>query len=343
MKSDENEDIFSTSEEMISGGEEVKQIRRDRSKRKKLSSGGSVDVSGLNELKEEVRGLKEFLKQIDGKLESLAELKVELSSVAKNVEKIGQKVGEIEKRCDTMEERVGEMEKRNQIAQDVLIMLEDRSIDQEARSRRNNLMFYGVREDDREDCMVMIKKMLKECCNIKDLVIERAHRTGGGSTGNPRPIIAKFLDFNDKMMVKKAKQRLPKHVRVGDDLPLAVREAQKQLYAECRAAREEGKDAFIAYPARLVVEGQQVDCVRPTLIRPSSHRDKVKARNIDKAERTGGSSNHDTNQTDSRDTRQQRQSEWQTAGGSRQYSNNRGAWRGRGNTTRGGRGGRGGR
>ena len=142
------------------------------------------------------------------------------------------------------------------------------------------------------------------------------------------------------MLVKKAKQRLPKNVRVGDDLPLAVREAQKELYAECRAAREEGKDAFIAYPARLVVEGQQVDCVRPTLIRPSSHRDQVKARNIDKAERTGGSSNHDTNQTDSRDTRQQRQSEWQTAGGSRQYSNNRGAWRGRGNGGRGGRGGR---
>ena len=237
MKSDENEDIFSTSEEMISGGEEVKQIRRDRSKRKKLSSGGSVDVSGLNELKEEVRGLKEFLKQIDCKLECLTELKQELGSVAKNVEKIGQKVEDIEKRCDRIEERVCVMEEKNENAQNVLRMLEDRSIDQEARSRRNNMMFYGVREEDREDCVMVIKKILKESCNIKELVIERAHRTGGSSEGNPRPIIAKFLDFNAKMLVKKAKQRLPKNVRVGDDLPLAVREAQKELYAECRVAR----------------------------------------------------------------------------------------------------------
>ena len=52
-----NEDIFSTS-----GGEEVSQSRREINKRKKLSSGGSVDVSGLKELREEVKDFKVLLK-----------------------------------------------------------------------------------------------------------------------------------------------------------------------------------------------------------------------------------------------------------------------------------------
>ena len=40
-----------------------------------------------------------------------------------------------------------------------------------------------------------------------------------GLVGIPRPIIVKFLDFNAKMRMQKAKRRLPQQVRVGDDLP----------------------------------------------------------------------------------------------------------------------------
>ena len=328
------EDILSTSEDFFSEVEDVKLgSRRERYKRKKLSSGGSTDMTCLNELKEEVGGLKDFLTKIDGKLEGLAELKEDIARVARNVEKIWQKVEHMEQRCDKMEEKVSLIEKKNEKTQEVLEMLEERSIDQEARSRRNNLMFYGVREEKdeegREDCATRIKKVLRESCNIDQVVIERAHRTGRSSTGNPRPIIVKFLDFNAKMRVKKEKRRLPQEIRVGDDLPIAVREAQKQLYAECKAARDDKKDAFIAYPARLVVDGREIRSVKPTLVRPGHQHGAVSDRQSDSA------NNSNLNQPDSDDTRRTAQSEWQTAG-SRRYSG--GAWRGRGNNAKGGRG-----
>ena len=319
--------IFSTSEEFLSGSEELNQTRRERQKRKKLSSGGSSDVANMNELKEEVKNIKEFLKKIDGKLECLAELKEEISSVAKNVEKIWQKVETIEKRCDRMEEKVNRLEESDKKCQDMLRKLEERSIDLEARSRRNNLMFYGVREGEKEDCEVVIKRILSDSCQIRDVVIERAHRTGKGSPGNPRPIIVKFLDFNAKMRVQKAKRRLPQQVRVGDDLPWAVREAQRKLVPECKAAREEGKHAYVAYPARLVIEGREVGTERPTLNPPTvtAHRD---------PDRDGHGRNGETR--DNRHGTQADDKYSRDAG----RSGNRGAWRGRGTGARGGRGGR---
>ena len=284
-----SEDIFSTGDDCHSGGEERGDSKKksERLKRKKLSSGGSSDVAGTNELREEVKGIKVFLSKIDLKLECLTELKEEISGIAKSVEKMWQKVEDMERKYEkltnksekTVEQvkKVDESVKQQQIDLgktktivnencDRIRLLEERSIDQEARSRRNNVMVFGVAEKENEDCGSLFRKEVLERCGITSgVVIERVHRFGKPIQGKSRPIIARFLDFNTKQRVMRSKKGLPDNVRVTDDLPLSIREARKKLLPALKDARDKGKDAYIAYPARLIVDGDLAGMERPCL------------------------------------------------------------------------------
>ena len=58
-------------------------------------------------------------------------------------------------------------------------VLEESAIDQETRSRRNNLLFHGIKKEESEDCLKTVKLLVKEKCGItKDVIVERAHRIG---------------------------------------------------------------------------------------------------------------------------------------------------------------------
>ena len=150
-------------------------------------------------------------------------------------------------------------------------MLESRMIDQEARGRRNNLVFFGVEESKGEDCIKMVKQIAEKCSGEKDIVIERAHRIGpprnrgniGKKAFRPRPLIAKFLKFNDAVSVKKGWRNMPQGVSVSEDLPVEIREARGKLVPELKALKRNHKDAWIAYPARLMVEGREVRSETP--------------------------------------------------------------------------------
>ncbi len=146
---------------------------------------------------------------------------------------------------------------------------EEKMIEQEARSRRNNVVFHGIEERVGEDCIRIVKDLAREKCELKgEIRVERAHRMGPkqvGSRARPRPLICRFLDFQDKEELMKRKKRLPKGVYAGDDLPLEVREARRQLKGDLDEAKRQGKEAWIAYPARLIVDRRQVKVVKPTV------------------------------------------------------------------------------
>ena len=103
--------------------------------------------------------------------------------------------------------------------------LQDKIDDLENRSRRNNLCFEGVPEQDggektweateeRSRALVLPKLGVPE-----DIVIERAHRVAQRQRSQrPRMIIARFLNFKDKEKVVQARKRL-----VGTDISLHQR------------------------------------------------------------------------------------------------------------------------
>ena len=83
--------------------------------------------------------------------------------------------------------------------------------------------------------------------------MERAHRIVPKQICS-RALICRFLDFRDKDELMKRKKWLPKGVYAGDDLPKEIREARKKLKGDLEEANRQGKEVWISYPARLIVD-----------------------------------------------------------------------------------------
>ena len=242
-------------------------------------------MTEIEEVRKEIGGVKSGLEKLLTKMNTVCEKMVSLDkrfeAVEETVKKQGDEVRELkegmvmmEKKMGVMEDRMRRMEEKRMVEIDErMLRMEDKAIDQEARSRRNNLVLHGVEEregETTEQCRKVLENLIKDRMGIKDKVtIERAHRLGqrpppGRKPAKPRPLIARFLDFNDRERVRDARRQLPKTIRVSEDLPWQIRQARTQLSAALDEAKKKSANSWIAYPARLLVDGKEVDYIRPS-------------------------------------------------------------------------------
>ena len=102
----------------------------------------------------------------------------------------------------------------------------------EAQERRNNLVFFGLRENEREtdeEAEESLRLMLDELLGIPAISIERCHRLGRRGTPN-RPVIVKFSFFKEREMVLKKRSMLRgTRIFVDEDYPASLREKRERL------------------------------------------------------------------------------------------------------------------
>ena len=95
---------------------------------------------------------------------------------------LGLNASSMNARVTTAENNISHINKHMSFNENRLKLLEYKSIDAEARSRRNNLIFRGVGESlnpDSEDCEEKIREILRNDLRLDyDPVIQRAHRLG---------------------------------------------------------------------------------------------------------------------------------------------------------------------
>ncbi|MES9880641.1 MAG: hypothetical protein ABW185_07145 [Sedimenticola sp.] len=148
---------------------------------------------------------------------------------------------------------------------DRLTVLEYKSIDNEARARRNNLLFKGFQETRYEDCIKTIKSFLSDELNIQDrIAIDRAHRLGKFRHGNNRFIIVAFTYFTDtEYILSQCRQLQNKPYSVSRDFPHEIVQARKLLWPKykdlrTRYAGHTQHKVNIVYPAKLIHNGTVV-------------------------------------------------------------------------------------
>ena len=280
---------------------EGKENEDKRAKRKRFNTSGlteKLDTSG-DSAGSTLEMLREDMKTVKLKMDDLAEEIGKLSSVMERLEaqekhmvKVNSEVIKLDDGIQDVSRNVKKVEAEvNDQKSDVTCVkgvvqscearvrdLEEKCIDLEGRSRRNNLLFHGLKEDDREDggfnSVQFAKDFIRSECKVPDeVVIERAHRIGksrrsmvGRKANEPRPFIVAFNRYTDKQFVKKcAKDNLPDTISCADDLPFAVRQARRKLTARFEAAKRDKdvNDVYIAHPARLIVNGEFVASVNP--------------------------------------------------------------------------------
>ena len=142
--------------------------------------------------------------------------------------------------------------------------LKDKLLYYEVYQRRENLRFYGIKEDqaEEEDTLQLLRNFLEEKLDMPPSSIEfqRVHRVGRmRNEGNkPRPILARFLRYPERERVfSKVTKLKGSEYGISTDLPreiVARRKAQRQALLE---ARRSGKQAHFsrAEPDKLFIDG----------------------------------------------------------------------------------------
>ena len=132
------------------------------------------------------------------------------------------------------------------------------------RSKQNNVILHGIPEGEElsngsQDCVTYARDFLATHLNMREVEIERAHRTprvhrptgNEGSRSRPRPIHIKLLRFTDREAILKRSSVLKgvtirgSKVGVSDDVHKDTRMEHKQLMVKVKKLREENKFAFI--------------------------------------------------------------------------------------------------
>ena len=141
-------------------------------------------------------------------------------------------------------------------------LLEYKSIDIEARSRCNNLLFRGFPESRDEKCTRVILKFLEEKMGVDEPpVIERAHRLGRFNRfKGPGPIIDAFTFYRDtEDIISLAGSLKGTHRSINRDYPREITNTRRTLWPQFKSARANPANRVsIGYPAKLIVNGTVV-------------------------------------------------------------------------------------
>ncbi|MCG8047033.1 MAG: hypothetical protein N0E48_15590, partial [Candidatus Thiodiazotropha endolucinida] len=225
--------------------------RVKQSKRPRVSSGGQSAIAGP------------FL-DIDEPLENDFDdmsMDQKLSLILSKLSVNENRVSSIQNKMDTMlnlKSRVGVVENVIKSQHERLKLLEYRSIDLEARSRRKNLLFKGIPEKRQENCFNEVRKLIGEELGIqRDMYLERAHRLGRYNSNKTRPIIVAFRDFCDTLDILDASSSLKGTTYgVSRDYPVEISTARQSLWKQYKTTREANPKSKVTmeFPARICVE-----------------------------------------------------------------------------------------
>ncbi|KAL9976171.1 hypothetical protein ACROYT_G013432 [Oculina patagonica] len=124
----------------------------------------------------------------------------------------------------------------------------------EAYSRRENLKFFGLAERETKSSsniseVINTRNILFEFLDKrlglenpeKEIELQRVHRIGKPTAGKTRPIIARFLRFQDREMVLKASFRLQDpEIKVLEDYPQEIIERRRKQMKKLKDAKKNG-------------------------------------------------------------------------------------------------------
>lgn len=167
----------------------------------------------------------------------------ELVSIRKNQEQTNRGMLSFLNSFRSMGESINQVIQTTNRNVDMLKLLSYKSMDLEARSRRNNLIFWGLAENYHENCFFLIRDLLKRQLDLDadKMYLSRAYRIGPRNTNlrnQRRPIIVNFRDFCDtEAIMKNAYMFKSTPFSVDYDFPKEISEARKSLWSEVKAIK----------------------------------------------------------------------------------------------------------
>ena len=229
--------------------------QRQRRHKRRRENSGSVDLDIFSSMNSE---------------EKLNALFTKMTNVEQSQNACNRRLSAI---IETAHNKVKRLEEHSSKHDEQLKILTYKSIDIEARSRRNNLIFHGLADVVNENSKDIVNQFLANELEIDPLwaPIDRAHRLGprvrvrSGPSATRRPLIAAFSSYPDtERILDKAKSLRGTGFWIERDMPTEIRNARKTLWPEYKEyKRNERNRVSIVYPAKLVVNSRVVKDLFP--------------------------------------------------------------------------------
>ena len=167
---------------------------------------------------------------------------------------------QLEEKVNNAENKQADIEHRIEEIYDYQIdpeYVEQKLIDLEDTSRRNNLRVDGILEtpgETWEDCEEKLQQVFQEKLGFEcPIEIEQAHRTpsrqNNTNNGNsPRTIIYNLLRYKYKVKIlQKASKIKETNIFINKDFSRETMELRKQLRKEVKAHGDKGRGAYLSY------------------------------------------------------------------------------------------------
>ncbi|EDO32578.1 predicted protein [Nematostella vectensis] len=132
-------------------------------------------------------------------------------------------------------------------------------LDLRTRSMRNNLLLFNIPEKDGEnphEVLVNTMKVEMKLQNVDAVELERVHRIGNSKTSS-RPLVAKFLRFQDRERVGKNAHALKgTNIGIAEQFPKEIAHERKVLYPIMKKAKKDGHKVHMVLE-KLYINGQR--------------------------------------------------------------------------------------
>lgn len=220
-----------------------------------------VKVDMTVHLDSKIETIHAGLNQINGSLSSLCD-----------------QISELQTRVSTNEDTIDELTKRVQLLEKENAYLKDKAEDAENRSRASNLRFINIPEQSEgRDMIAFVNHLIPLLLGKENFptvpVIERAHRSPTTSSSTfssssrfvpPRPILVKFLNFQDKVRILRlARERREitykgTRVHIYPDFSAGLVKKRRQFDVVKKHLRAADMKYSLLYPSKLkvMVEGK---------------------------------------------------------------------------------------
>ena len=205
-----------------------------------------------------LKDVMSLLQSLDGKFDDMRsdmnELKREYNELKEEVDTLKNELTDLRRSND-------DLYNENEDLRDRLSKIERVTDNLENRSRRNNVLFYGLSkssaDETAEDCECLLKDVLEKKLELTDQVqFDRVHRLGSSQNA---PIIARCTFYQQKLAILKAKPKLKgmnSKVFIGEDFSQRVRDLRKKLTPHLKHLKSEGKRAVMVFD-HIVVDGRK--------------------------------------------------------------------------------------
>ncbi|XP_052806337.1 uncharacterized protein LOC128241093 [Mya arenaria] len=186
----------------------------------------------------------------------VTEVETSCSFISNEFERQKTEVNEAKIEIRKLQQTCGDLKNQSHEFEIQKDQMNDKLLDLESRSMRDNLIFYGIQEHGpEENCDTLVKDFIASKLGIetKDLLFDRIHRLGSNKAPKPRPIVGKFHYYTDREKIRQKsydegvkKQLKEARQGVGVQRPQQTRDARKALFDIIKAEESNGKTTRLA-------------------------------------------------------------------------------------------------